>query len=82
MYLGIPVYAMPLPLYEQQMNAHVIAANGFGVSHQRLDKGVLSDFLSNLPNYRRAIEADRSVLLRQPALPLLLEQLANVVNGA
>ena len=36
MYLGIPVYAIPLPVYEQHMNAHVIEQHGFGVSRPTL----------------------------------------------
>lgn len=75
MFLGIPVYAVPLPVYEQQMNAQVIAANGFGVSRPRVEPRVLEEFLRALPEHRAAIAADRSVLLREPGLPFVLEQL-------
>lgn len=77
MHLGIPVYAMPLPLYEQQMNAHVIAAHNFGVSHPVFDADVLRGFLANLPNYAAAIAGDKDVLLRgtgQDAIIPILQQ--------
>ncbi len=66
MHLGIPVYSMPLPIYEQQMNAHVIHENGFGVSHPCLDEKVLRDFIDGIPEFANAIKQDRDVLLRDP----------------
>jgi uncharacterized protein (TIGR00661 family) len=68
MFLGIPVYAIPLGVYEQQMNAHVIASNGLGAQSPRLERAVLAEFLSSLPRYRSAIDSDRSVLLRGSGL--------------
>ncbi|MBY0358495.1 MAG: hypothetical protein K2W82_10885 [Candidatus Obscuribacterales bacterium] len=64
MHLGIPAYVVPLAVYEQQMNAHVIGANGFGVNHPCLDKQKLWQFSRNLPMYAAAIKADKTVLLR------------------
>jgi uncharacterized protein (TIGR00661 family) len=64
MYLGIPVLALPLQLYEQQMNAEVIDANNFGISAQTLTPEVLGTFVSRLPVYAKNIENDTSVLLR------------------
>jgi uncharacterized protein (TIGR00661 family) len=66
MYLGIPVYALPLPVYEQQMNASIIARNGFGASHPRIGRRKLADFIRNLPRYARNIKRDTRVLLRRP----------------
>ena len=63
MHLGIPVYAIPLPVYEQQMNAHVIAENGFGASHKTLNVGALQDFTQNVPFYCQNILNDKTVLL-------------------
>ncbi len=63
MYLGIPVYAMPLPLYEQHMNAYVIGAHGFGMNKPRLTAAWLKQFLDDLPMFQAAIVADRTVLL-------------------
>ena len=64
MHLGIPVYAVPFALYEQQMNADVIETGGFGVSRPSLDAHDLRDFISGLPRYAEAIKADRTLLLR------------------
>lgn len=64
MYLGKPAYVIPLPVYEQQMNAYVIGENGFGLRRQALTAEDLSLFLRHLPGYTSAIENDRTVLLR------------------
>ena len=64
MHLGIPVLALPLKLYEQQMNAHAIAGGGFGLSGGRLSVALLRRFVDNLPGYAEAIRADRNILLR------------------
>lgn len=64
MYLGKPAYVMPLPVYEQQMNAHVIGENGFGLCRERLTAEDLDRFIRHLPEYEAAIKGDRSVLLR------------------
>lgn len=77
MYLGIPVLALPLPLYEQQMNAHVIEANGFGMSAPALSPETLSRFARNLPQFARAIKKDQRILLRgdgQQEIKTFLEQ--------
>jgi uncharacterized protein (TIGR00661 family) len=64
MYLGIPVYATPLAVYEQQMNAHIMDRHGFGVSHPRIAARKLAQFLRNIPDFERAIQEDKQVLLR------------------
>lgn len=64
MYLGVPVLALPLPLYEQQMNAEIINKNGFGVSAQKLTPKTLNMFINRLPVFVKNIENDNSVLLR------------------
>lgn len=64
MYLGIPVLALPLPLYEQQMNAEVISKNRFGISSQALTSKILNTFINELPSFAENIEKDNSVLLR------------------
>ncbi len=67
MYLGIPVYALPLPLYEQAMNAHVIAEYGFGIAHPTLEPELLGQFLRGLPQFAAAImRNEEGVLLRDP----------------
>ncbi|MCD8525967.1 MAG: hypothetical protein LRY62_02045 [Alphaproteobacteria bacterium] len=75
MYLGIPVYAIPLPVYEQQMNAHIIHENGFGVSHLHFDKDILASFIKNVPRYAANIKADKNVLLRTDGRDHIIEQL-------
>jgi uncharacterized protein (TIGR00661 family) len=75
MYLGAPVYAVPLPLYEQEMNAHVIGANGFGLSRPQIDEEGLAQFLRGLPDYSAAIAGDRAVLLRRPGQGKILRLL-------
>ena len=66
MYLGIPVYAIPLPVYEQHMNAHVIEQHGFGVSRPKLERENLEYFIRNIPKYRNNIGQNHDVLLRRP----------------
>src|SRR6185312_2569606 len=60
MSLGIPVYAIPLPVYEQHMNAHIIEENKFGISRPRFEAEALEGFLQNLPQYAKAIAADKA----------------------
>jgi uncharacterized protein (TIGR00661 family) len=64
MHLGIPVYAIPLSVYEQEMNAEVIDRNGFGIRSDSLSEERLRYFLSNLSRFQAALAADRQVLLR------------------
>ena len=64
MYLGIPVYAAPLPLYEQEMNAQVIHDNGFGMKHAQLEAKSLATFINNIPHYTTNIAQDKKILLR------------------
>ena len=75
MHLGIPIYAIPLAVYEQQMNAHVIGSNGFGISRPRIEKKSLAAFVRNLPKCASAIERDRSVLLRRPGQGEIIRRL-------
>ncbi len=64
MYLETPVLALPLPIYEQQMNANIIESNKFGVASTALTPGVLSSFIDNLPLFTDNIKRDTKVLLR------------------
>lgn len=76
MHAGIPVYTVPLPLYEQQMNAEVIDKHGFGVSHPRIDEDRLEDFVGRLPQFTKAIRDDKKVLLRGPSQQSIIQYLA------
>ena len=80
MYLGIPVCAIPLPLYEQEMNARAIAEGGFGVNTSRLDADLLSQFFANLPAYESAIAADKGRLLRGPGQGAIIGHLDAVLR--
>mgnify|MGYP001604361304 CR=1 FL=1 len=80
MHLGIPVYAIPLAVYEQQMNAHVVDANGFGVSRTRIERKSLAAFIRRLPAFASAIERDRSVLLRRPGQNDIIGLLDRVIG--
>lgn len=62
MYLGIPVYAMPLALYEQQMNGLMIASNGYGISAPTLDSKKLGYFLEHLPEFTREIKSKKNLM--------------------
>ncbi|MBI1363161.1 MAG: hypothetical protein GC134_04180 [Proteobacteria bacterium] len=46
--LGIPIYAMPLDLYEQQMNAHMVQKNGWGVAHATFHTSFFTNFQATL----------------------------------
>lgn len=73
MHLGIPVYAMPLPLYEQEMNAHILQKHGFGMANKELEPQALARFIRDIPKYAQAIEADRATLLRTPGQRDIIE---------
>ena len=64
MYLGIPVYAIPVAPYEQHMNAQVIDKNGFGIAYQKIDSKRLAYFIENIPQFEKTIKSDTGVLLR------------------
>lgn len=72
MYLNIPVYAIPLPLYEQQMNAEVIDKNGFGVSADKISEEKLNYFLENLDRFKKNIKSDRKILLKGSGLKKII----------
>lgn len=80
MYLGIPVYAIPLPVYEQQMNAHIIHENGFGLSHQSFDRSKLQEFLDNIGSYEASIKADQSVLLKGNGKDKIIQKLKSFIR--
>lgn len=75
MYLGIPVYAMPLPMYEQQLNAAIIAANKFGISSPGLTQEDLDDFITNNQLYRQNILNDKKVLYKQDGLNAMINSI-------
>lgn len=64
MYLGIPVYAIPVSPYEQHMNARVIDQAGFGIACRKIESKKLRVFIANLSEYQKRIAKDKKVLLR------------------
>ncbi len=64
MYLGIPVYAIPVAPYEQHMNAGIVNKYGFGISYSKLNADRLKYFIEKIPDFSMAIEKDKEILLR------------------
>ncbi len=64
MYLGKPVYSIPLPLYEQQKNALIIEQNKFGIKRDGVTPEDVGYFIDNLLNFRNNIKKDTTVLVR------------------
>lgn len=81
MYLGIPAYLIPLAVYEQQMNAHVVAENGFGICAEALTAPLLGQFLAGLPACAEAIASDKTVLVRGSGEGPILEFLRSRYLG-
>ena len=50
-FLGLPTYSMPLPVYEQEMNSLALVNGGVGVRHDSVEEGPLGDFLTELPRF-------------------------------
>jgi uncharacterized protein (TIGR00661 family) len=57
-----PVYCIPMPLYEQAMNAKVIEDNHFGMSRLKFKRFDLETFLANLDYFRERIQDDTKIL--------------------
>ena len=64
MYLGIPVYAIPVSPYEQHLNAKCINDNGFGISVLKFDSEKVHQFIDKLNDFSNNIKNDRDILLR------------------
>jgi uncharacterized protein (TIGR00661 family) len=80
MYLEKPVYAIPIALYEQQLNAQVIANGNFGVIDNNLNAEKLKLFFASLENYRENIKNDTSLLLKSLASHPLVPLINNILN--
>jgi len=64
-FLGKPVYAIPLNLYEQQLNAFKIMEGGFGINSKNLNKKNLKEFINNNEYYKKNISEDKTILLKK-----------------
>lgn len=79
MYLGLPVLALPLPLYEQQMNAKIIADNQFGMAVETLDTEAMRDFIRQSVVYARTIKNDKTVLMRGDGTASIIKRLESIL---
>ncbi len=80
MYLGLPAYLIPLAVYEQQVNSHVVGRNGFGVCAETLNVAELRCFLANLDGYAENIRLDRNVLVRGSGEREILSKIRSFLN--
>jgi uncharacterized protein (TIGR00661 family) len=80
MYLNIPVYALPLAVYEQQMNAEIIERNGFGMRAENVNEEKLQYFISNIGQFRTKIINDKTVLLRGNGKEKIIKYLEEVLK--
>jgi len=80
MHLNIPVLAVPLKLYEQQMNAYVLQKGGFGLSISQLTNRNLKEFLAGLGDFRRNIRYDRNLLLKGNGLTLARDEINDILS--
>lgn len=81
MHLGIPVYAMPLDLYEQQLSADIIGKNQFGVNHPIIIKEKLDDFIKNNQKYRKNIKNDTKILNKSDGLNILIDYVKKIIKA-
>lgn len=80
MYLEKPVYALPLPLYEQQLNAFVIHQGGFGLCEQGLSADGLRTFIHHLGAYSKNIREDKKYLIKEPGNLLILQKIDQLLE--
>lgn len=81
MHLGIPVYAMPMKIYEQQLNAYTVDLNDFGLLHDFIEPSKLQDFILSQTIYRQNILQDKTVLLKGNAMQMLLGAINSALNN-
>lgn len=79
MYLGIPVYAMPLDLYEQQLNASIISDFRYGMNQPLLSEQALNEFVDNQEFYLMNIKHS-SILFKQDGKHKLLSTIETLLN--
>jgi uncharacterized protein (TIGR00661 family) len=80
MHLEIPVYAMPLDLYEQQLSAKVIGDNNFGINYQTLTNEKLEEFIKNNDLYRINIILDQNNLYKDNGLDILFKYIGEMLK--
>lgn len=76
MMLGIPVLALPLRIYEQQINGLTIGKNHFGLCSQKLTRDNIHEFLGSIPLYSQNISQDKTALLKGNGLKQILDKIS------
>lgn len=76
MHLKIPVYALALDLYEQQLSAKIINDNQFGIKLNEITEEGIITFSNNIAKYRYHIINDNTVLFKNSGLNLLIKELS------
>ncbi|KKP95878.1 MAG: hypothetical protein US13_C0002G0188 [candidate division TM6 bacterium GW2011_GWE2_36_25] len=80
MYLEKPVYAIPLPLYEQQLNAHIIAEGKFGICDKTLTATSLQTFIENLEQYKKNIQNDTMFLFKENGHDSIIKEINKMLK--
>lgn len=79
MFHGIPVYAIPLSVYEQHMNAHAIGDNKFGMVEPKITEDSLHEFIKSTDKFAGAIQNDKEILLRSSGFKVIIENLESLL---
>ena len=80
MYLEKPVYATPLPLYEQQLNAYIIGKGNFGICAVDITEELLKSFFSKLELYKKNIQDDQEILMKKPDNIHIINQIEQILQ--
>lgn len=80
MHLEKPLYALPLPAYEQQINASIITNGSFGISSSTLTQVELHTFFANLDQYAENIRKDSKYLFKEPGNELVLQEVDHMLQ--
>lgn len=79
MHLNIPVYAMPMDLYEQQLNAKIIGDFCYGMNYPLLTSDKLNEFISKQDFYLNNIKHS-SILFQEDGKNKLLAYIKDYLN--
>lgn len=79
MYLNIPVYAMPLNLYEQQLNAYMIGKHNLGINFPVINSGFLDEFIQSIPIYKQNIH-NSNILFKESGELLILDKINDLLK--
>lgn len=72
MYLNIPVYAMPIDLYEQQLNAYMLSEFCYGLNSSIFSEVKLNEFIQKNSFYKENIRHSQ-ILLKEDGTHKLLQ---------